>query len=96
MEVVPPCAALTPAGEWTTPWPVAEHATSADIARCRRRGELMSAVMGAEGVAATQGLDWREEPGEPPPPSSSSIWLLEVLVSVEPGVDPFTPLEPGE
>ena len=47
MEVVPPCAALTPAGEWTTPWPVAEHATSADMARCRRRGELMSAVMGA-------------------------------------------------
>ena len=59
-------------------------------------GAVMSAVMGAEGVAATQGLDWREEPGEPPPPSSSSIWLLEVLVSVEPGVDPFTPLEPGE
>jgi hypothetical protein len=56
----------------------------------------MSAVMVAEGVAATQGLDWREEPGEPPPPSSSSIWLLEVLVSVELGVDPFTPLEPGE
>ena len=60
-------------------------------------GAVMGAVMGAEGVAATQGLDWREEPGEPPPPLSRAIWLLEVpvLVSVEPCGDPSTPPEPG-